>query len=119
MLEIKARLTLNCSAGFYMENLLLYGPQAKHDGTIPLPIGLKHKFAPIALGDVSLVTAHVLIGRGEHGFANMHRGQLIILTGPMMAAGKELAECAHQALGESFEFENISAYVLSKPTLIS
>ncbi|KFZ23218.1 hypothetical protein V502_02303 [Pseudogymnoascus sp. VKM F-4520 (FW-2644)] len=96
-------------AGFYMENLLLYGPQTKHDGIIPIPIGLKHKFAPIALGDVSLVTAHVLVGRGEHGFANMHRGQLIILTGPMLTAGKELAECAHQALGESLEFDNISA----------
>ena len=36
-----------------------------------------------------------------------------------MAAGKELAECAHQASGETLEFDNISAYVLSKLTLIS
>lgn len=55
---------------------------------------------PIALGDVSFVTAHILIGRKKHGFANMHHGQLIILTGPMMAAGKEFAECAHRAMGE-------------------
>lgn len=101
-----------------MENLLLYGPQVKHDGAIPLPIGLKHKFAPIALGDVSLVTAHVLTGRGKHGLADMHRGQLIVLTGPMLAAGNELAECAHQALGESLEFDNISAYVIPRPSIL-
>ena len=33
-----------------MENLLLYAPQAKHELTLPLPIGEGHKFAPIALG---------------------------------------------------------------------
>ena len=38
------------SAGFYAENLLLYAPQVKEDGIIPLPIGEDHKFAPIALG---------------------------------------------------------------------
>jgi uncharacterized protein YbjT (DUF2867 family) len=70
---------------------------------------MKHKFAPIALGDVALLTAHVLTGRGKHGFDDMHRGQLIVLTGPMMTAGKELAECAHQALGENLEFDNVSA----------
>jgi hypothetical protein len=39
-----------CSAGFYMENLLLYGPQARQELKLPLPIGENHKFAPIALG---------------------------------------------------------------------
>ena len=82
-----------------MENLLVYGPQAKEESTIPLPIGETHKFAPIALGvslvspyssfrrnnefmqDVALVAAHVLSGTGEHGFDDKHRGQLIVLTG--------------------------------------
>ena len=38
------------SAGFYAENLLLYAPQAKEEGTLPIPIGRNNKFAPIALG---------------------------------------------------------------------
>jgi hypothetical protein len=33
-----------------MENLLLYLPQVKNEKMIPLPIGLKNKFPPIALG---------------------------------------------------------------------
>jgi len=37
-------------AGFYAENLLLYSPQAKKDGTIPAPVGQDNKFAPVALG---------------------------------------------------------------------
>lgn len=37
-------------AGFYAENLLLYAPQAKDEGLLPLPIGKDHKFAPVALG---------------------------------------------------------------------
>jgi len=94
-------------AGFYAENLLNYSPQAK-EGSLPLPIGPNHKFAPIALGDVALVAAHVLSGQGKHGFDDRHRGQLIVLTGPMLAAGKELAEAAKQALGTEMEFEDIS-----------
>lgn len=42
-------LTLN-RPGFYAENLLLYAPQAKEEGALPLPIGESHKFAPVALG---------------------------------------------------------------------
>jgi hypothetical protein len=42
-------------AGFYAENLLLYAPQAKEEGILPLPIGKDHKFAPVALG-VSVLT---------------------------------------------------------------
>lgn len=38
------------SAGFYAENLLLYSPQAKQEGSIPLPIGTSHLFPPVALG---------------------------------------------------------------------
>jgi hypothetical protein len=85
-------------AGFYMENLLAYAPQARKESNLPLPIGNSHKFAPIALGvrlpqfpltilfsnslqDVALVAAHVLSGKGEHGFDDKHRGQLIVLTG--------------------------------------
>jgi hypothetical protein len=38
------------SAGFYAENLLVYSKQAQQEGVLPLPVGKKHKFAPIALG---------------------------------------------------------------------
>ncbi|CZT47616.1 uncharacterized protein RSE6_08198 [Rhynchosporium secalis] len=93
--------------GFYAENLLNYSPQLK-EGILPLPIGPNHKFAPIALGDVALVVAHILSGKGEHGFDDKHRGQLIVLTGPMLAAGEELAEAARQALGTDMQFEDIS-----------
>ncbi|KAE9377468.1 putative NmrA-like family domain-containing protein [Stipitochalara longipes BDJ] len=89
-------------AGFYMENLLVYGLQAREESTLPLPIGENHKFAPIALGDVALVVAHVLSGKGKHGFDDKHR--------PMLAAGNELAEAAKQALGHDMAFENISPY---------
>ncbi|KAK3312008.1 hypothetical protein B0H66DRAFT_644806 [Apodospora peruviana] len=95
-------------AGFYAENLLLYSEQAKQEGILPLPIGENHKFAPVALGDVAHVAAHVLAGKGKHGFDDKHRGQMMIVTGPMLCAGKELAEAASQALGTKLEFENIS-----------
>lgn len=36
-------------AGFYAENLLLYAPQIMKEKSIPLPIGGKHKFAPMAI----------------------------------------------------------------------
>ncbi|MCJ1364808.1 hypothetical protein MMC16_003925 [Acarospora aff. strigata] len=96
-------------AGFYAENLLLYAPQAQNEGKLPLPIGPTQKFAPIALGDVAKVAAHVLTGHGKHGFDDKHRGQLITLTGPMLASGDELATAASQALDVPMEFENISA----------
>ncbi|EEP75434.1 conserved hypothetical protein [Uncinocarpus reesii 1704] len=67
-------------AGFYAENLLLYAPQAQEEGHLPLPIGKNHKFAPMALGDLSQVAAHVLTGKGKHGFSDAHRGQLMVLT---------------------------------------
>jgi len=94
-------------AGFYAENLLNYSPQAK-EGILPLPIGKSHKFAPVALGDIALVVAHVLSGRGKHGFDDKHRGQLIVATGPMLVAGNELAEAAGQALAVDMKFEDIS-----------
>lgn len=95
-------------AGFYAENLLLYSEQAHNEGLLPLPIGENHKFAPVALGDVSLVAAHVLSGKGPHGFDDRHRGQMMVLTGPMLCSGKELAESASKALGQTMEFDNIS-----------
>lgn len=39
-----------CRAGFYAENLLLYSPQAKEKGALPLPVGRDHKFPPVSLG---------------------------------------------------------------------
>ncbi|KAM9874798.1 hypothetical protein VDGL01_11119 [Verticillium dahliae] len=95
-------------AGFYAENLLLYAPQAQADGVIPLPIGKNHKFAPVALGDVANVAAHVLSGKGKHGFDDKHRGQMMVVTGPMLCAGKELATAASETLGTQIEFEDIS-----------
>ncbi|EFR05188.1 hypothetical protein MGYG_08202 [Nannizzia gypsea CBS 118893] len=95
-------------AGFYAENLLLYAPQAKEEGRLPIPIGTMHKFAPIALGDVAQVVAHVLTGKGKHGFSDAHRGQLIVLTGPMLATGDELAEAASSAGIANLEFDDIS-----------
>jgi hypothetical protein len=119
----------------------LYAKQAKEEGTLPLPIGEFHKFAPVALGvryvcimwriwltllqDVAQVAAHVLTGKGEHGFDDRHRGQMMVVTGtstysahnlsrltiytgPMLCAGKELAEAASKALGTELQFENIS-----------
>ncbi|KAG4293663.1 hypothetical protein FPRO06_00248 [Fusarium proliferatum] len=95
-------------AGFYAENLLLYAQQAKSEGILPLPIGEFHKFAPVALGDVAQVAAHVLTGKGKHGFDDRHRGQMMVVTGPMLCAGKELAAAASKALGAELQFENIS-----------
>lgn len=95
-------------AGFYAENLLLYAPQAQSEGTLPLPIGETHKFAPVALGDVAQVAAHVLSGKGKHGFDDKHRGQMMVVTGPMLCAGEELAAAASKALGTEMQFENIS-----------
>ncbi|KAL5359894.1 hypothetical protein BJX96DRAFT_174783 [Aspergillus floccosus] len=63
---------------FYAENLFLYSKQAQEKGSLPLPIGSTHNIAPIALGDVA---AHVLMGKGKHGFSDQHRGQLMALTG--------------------------------------
>ncbi|KAB5533442.1 hypothetical protein GE09DRAFT_1227458 [Coniochaeta sp. 2T2.1] len=95
-------------AGFYAENLLLYANQAQTQGLLPLPIGENHKFAPVALGDIAHVAAHVLAGKGKHGFDDKHRGQMMVITGPMLCAGDELAEAASQALGQKLQFENIS-----------
>lgn len=95
-------------AGFYAENLLLYAPQAQTEGILPLPIGHDHKFAPVALGDVAQVAAHVLSGKGKHGFDDKHRGQMMVVTGPMLCAGDELATAASDALGTKLEFEAIT-----------
>jgi hypothetical protein len=67
--------------GFHAENLLLYTKQAQEEGILPIPIGKDHKFAPISMGDVAQVVAHVLSGHGKHGFDDKHRGQLMLLTG--------------------------------------
>ncbi|KAJ0421198.1 hypothetical protein BJY00DRAFT_312383 [Aspergillus carlsbadensis] len=102
--------------GFYAENLLLYSHQAQEEGTLPIPIGKDHKFAPMALADVALVAAHVLSGHGKHGFDDKHRGQLIALTGPTLTTGDELATAASKALGEELKFSDISEYDLPIPS---
>ncbi|RHZ61304.1 hypothetical protein CDV55_106381 [Aspergillus turcosus] len=101
-------------AGFYAENLLAYAPQAKEEGYIPIPIGREHKFPPVALGDVALLAAHVLTGKGKNGFNDKHRGQLMILTGPALLNGDEVARAASEALGTDMKFEDISEYEARK-----
>ncbi|KAI9709988.1 MAG: hypothetical protein M1820_003066 [Bogoriella megaspora] len=95
-------------AGFYVENLLLYAPQAHKDGMLPIPIGKDHKFAPVALDDIAFLAAHVLSGKGKQGFDDKHRGQLMVCTGPLLTTGDELATAAGQALGVEMAFEDIS-----------
>ncbi|KAI1365447.1 NAD(P)-binding protein [Xylaria arbuscula] len=96
-------------AGFYAENLLLYTKEARQEGILPLPIGQNHKFAPVALGDIAQVAAHVLSGKGPHGFDDQHRGQMMVVTGPMLCSGEELATAANNALETKLQFEDISA----------
>jgi len=95
-------------AGFYAENLLVYAPQAQSEGTLPLPIGENHSFPPMALGDLAQVAAYVLTGKGKNGFSDKHRGQLMVLTGPKLCTGQELAENASEVLETEMKFENIS-----------
>ncbi|KAG9775437.1 hypothetical protein KCU88_g5116, partial [Aureobasidium melanogenum] len=94
--------------GFYAENLLLYTPQMQEEQIIPIPMGNNHKFAPMAMKDLAQVAANVLTGKGKHGFSDKHRGQLIVLTGPMLCAGNELAEAASQSLEMELKFEDVS-----------
>jgi len=101
-------------AGFYAENLLNYAPQAQKEGLIPIPIGENHLFAPLALGDVAQVAAHVLTGQGKNGFDDRHRGQLMVLTGPKLCSGHELAQVASKALGIKLQFEDISEAEVKK-----
>ncbi|KIP03863.1 hypothetical protein PHLGIDRAFT_76910 [Phlebiopsis gigantea 11061_1 CR5-6] len=95
-------------AGFYAENLLLYTKQAQGEGKLPLPIDPDHKFAPVALGDVVQVAAHALTSVGPHGLADDVRGGILVVTGPMMTAGPELATAASQGLGTKMEFDSIT-----------
>ncbi|KAL1741431.1 hypothetical protein HDZ31DRAFT_45457 [Schizophyllum fasciatum] len=95
-------------AGFYTENLLLYTKQAQGEGKLPIPIDTNHKFAPVALGDVAQLAAHVITSVGPQGLADEVRGQMMVLTGPMLVAGPELAQAASQALGVNMEFQSIT-----------
>ncbi|KAF8147865.1 hypothetical protein B0H34DRAFT_680048 [Crassisporium funariophilum] len=94
-------------AGFYAENILLYGQQAREKAMIPIPIN-NQKFPPVALGDVALLAAHILTGRGPKGLSDAHRGQLIVVTGPKLTSGDELAADATKALGAKMEFVSIT-----------
>ncbi|TCD62826.1 hypothetical protein EIP91_006367 [Steccherinum ochraceum] len=95
-------------AGFYAENLLLYTKQAQGEGKLPIPIDDHHKFAPVALGDVAQVCAFALTSVGPHGMADEVRGEILVVTGPQLVAGPELAQAASQALGTKMEFQSIS-----------
>lgn len=91
------------SAGFYIENhLLLHNKQAQGSGKLPLPAGDTHSFAPVALGDVALLAAHILTGEGPHGFNDQHRGQMMVFTGLFLPCGNIIREealmCAVQVL---------------------
>lgn len=95
-------------SGFYAENILLYAPQIKEERLLPLPIGSSHCFAPVALGDVAQLAGQVLIGKGKNGFDDKHRGQLMVLTGPTLVTGDELAANASKSLKTEIKFEDIS-----------
>lgn len=101
-------------AGFYAENLLLYTKQAQGEGKLPIPIDEDHKFSPVALGDVAQVAAHVITSVGPQGLADEVRGQMMVLTGPMLVAGPELAQAASQALGTPMEFQSITVQQAKK-----
>jgi uracil phosphoribosyltransferase len=61
-----------------------------------------------SIQDVALLAAHVLSGKGPHGLDDKHRGQLMVVTGPMLATGDELATAASEALDIDMAFEDIS-----------
>ncbi|PIL26453.1 hypothetical protein GSI_12211 [Ganoderma sinense ZZ0214-1] len=94
-------------AGFYAENLLLYSKQAQGEGRLPIPVGDRHKFAPVALGDIAQLVAFVVTSEGPHGLADIVRSQVLVATGPQLTSGSELAQAASQALGTKMEFESI------------
>ena len=71
-------------AGFYAENLLLYSKQAQGEGRLPIPVGDRHKFAPIALGDVAQLAAFVVTSEGPHGLADNVRSQVLVATGALL-----------------------------------
>lgn len=58
--------------------------------------------------DVAQVAAHVLSGKGKHGFDYRHRGQMLVVTGPQLCTGKELAEAGSKGLDWTLEYEDIS-----------
>ncbi|ODQ54661.1 NAD(P)-binding protein, partial [Saitoella complicata NRRL Y-17804] len=88
-------------AGFYAENLLLY---TKTSPELPLPVSENRAFAPLALGDLSLLLAHIAVGRGPNGLSDQHRGQLIIMTGPAMQTPTELAKTASEHAGKRITY---------------
>ena len=79
-------------AGFYAENLLLYTKQAQGEGKLPIPIDEEHKFAPVALGDVAQVAAHVLTSVGPHGLGDDVRGELLVVTGASTSLLRDLVQ---------------------------
>ncbi|KAG2116383.1 hypothetical protein DEU56DRAFT_748331 [Suillus clintonianus] len=94
-------------AGYYAENLLLCEKDVINNGRLRLPIGDKNSFAPIALGDVVKVAAHILVSQGPKGLSDRFRDQLITLTGPETCDGVELAAAASQE-GVNIGFADIS-----------
>ncbi|TRM60613.1 hypothetical protein BD626DRAFT_549593 [Schizophyllum amplum] len=97
-----------------IRELLLYTKQAQGEGKLPIPIDEDHKFSPVALGDVAQVAAHVITSVGPQGLADEVRGQMMVLTGPMLVAGPELAQAASQALGTPMEFQSITVQQAKK-----
>jgi uncharacterized protein YbjT (DUF2867 family) len=80
---------------------------------------MSHLMAPVALGDVAQLAAHVLTGKGDSGFDDRHRGQLMVLTGPRLVTGTELASIAAKALSTNMEFEDISEAEAKKVLKVS
>ncbi|EJF60300.1 hypothetical protein DICSQDRAFT_147971 [Dichomitus squalens LYAD-421 SS1] len=87
-------------AGLYAENLLHYTQEAPGAGTPQIPIGERHKFAPVAFRDVAQLLAYVITNAGLHGLGDNVRG-------PQLVSGDELGVVASQAPGTNMEFELI------------
>ncbi|KAG8162475.1 hypothetical protein KVR01_008240 [Diaporthe batatas] len=98
-------------AALCIDHLLQCIIHARNDGFLTLPLGLRHnKFAPVALPSVASLAAHVLTGRGEHGFDDRHFRQMMAVTGPSLFSGEDLAatvtsgstrECVYQEISEA------------------
>ena len=48
---------------------------------MPIPVGDRHKFTPIVLGDVAQLAAFVVTSEGPHGLADNVRGQVLLAKG--------------------------------------
>lgn len=79
-------------------------------------MGTTEKFAPVALGDVALAAAHLLTSENDRGQLVVLTGKLsspaskerfLMIAGPKLCNGEELATAASLGLGTQMEYEDI------------